>query len=98
VLSLRLKAQYIWHLGGSVVGVLVVFAVMHIAGVSDYLCLPFCFGLGGLLIARVYRMSKKYGQYGLMKRGARRMVPKGMLSRSRKVFIQLITDHVRTTR
>jgi Domain of unknown function (DUF4133) len=96
VLSLRLKAQYIWHLAGSVVGVLVVYGVMHLLGVNDYLGLPVALGLGGLLVVRVYRMSKRYGQYGLMKRNARRMVPKALLSRSRKMFIQLITDHVRT--
>jgi len=93
-----LKAQYIWHLGGSVVGVLVFYGVMHLSGVNDYLGLPVALGLGGLLIARVYRMSKRYGQYGLMKRNARRMVPKALLSRSRKTFIQLTTDYVRTIR
>lgn len=93
-----LKAQYIWHLGGSVVGVLVMYGVMHIAGVSDYLCLPFALVVGGLLVARVYRMSKQYGQYGLMKRNARNLVPKALLSRSRKTFIQITSDDVRTIR
>ena len=93
-----LKAQYIWHLAGSVVGVLVVYGVMHLSGMNDYLGLPLALGLGGFLIARVYRMSKKYGQYGLMKRNARRLVPKALLSGSRKIFIKLTSDHVRTIR
>ena len=84
-----LKAQYIWHLGGSVVGILVLFAVMYIVGISSYICLPVALGLGGFLVSRVYRMSRKYGQHGLMKLSARKSVPKALLSRSRKVFIRL---------
>lgn len=93
-----LKAQYIWHLGGSVIGVLVFYGVMHFVGMNDYLGLPVALGLGGLLITRVYKMSKKYGQYGLMKRRARKLAPGAMLSRSRKVFITVYHDDVRTIR
>jgi hypothetical protein len=93
-----LKAQYIWHLGGSVVGVLVVYGVIHLAGLNDCLGLPLALGLGGLLITRLYKMSKKYGQHGLMKRRARKMAPGALLSRSRKPFIQLSNDHVSTVR
>jgi len=89
-----LKAQYIGHLVGAVVGVLVVFAIMYIAGVSSYICVPSALGLGGLAIARVFRMSKRYGQYGLMKRRARKSAPSALVSKSRKLFIQLYRDHV----
>ncbi len=91
-----LKAQYIWHLAGSAVGVLVVYGVIHLMGINDYLGLPLAFGLWGLLIYRVYRMSRKYGQHGLMKRRARRLAPGALLSKSRKTFIKLTDDHVRT--
>lgn len=92
-----LKAQYIWHLAGSLVGVPVVYGVMHLSGVNDYLGLPLALGLGGLLTRRVYRMSEKYGQYGLMKKEARKAVPGALLSRSRKMFTQLNQDdEVRT--
>ena len=84
-----LKAQYIWHLAGSAVGVLVVYGVMHLSGVNDYLGVPLALGFGGLLIARVYGVSRKYGQYGLMKKEARKAVPGALLSRSRKMFTQL---------
>lgn len=84
-----LKAQYIWHLVGAVMGVLVGYAAVHWAGLNDYLGLPLALGLGGLLVARVYRMSRKYGQHGLMKQRARKMAPPALLSKSRKVFTQL---------
>jgi hypothetical protein len=84
-----LKAQYIWHLAGSAVTVLVVCGVMHWTGISDYLSLPFALGLGGLLTVRVYGLSRKYGQHGLMKKEARKAAPGALLSRSRKMFTQL---------
>lgn len=35
-----LKAQYIWYLGGGLVALLVLFAILYIAGVPIFLCLP----------------------------------------------------------
>jgi hypothetical protein len=93
VLSLRLKAQYIWWLGGALVGVLVLFAVMYFCGISSFICVPVAFGVGGWLVSRVYRMSKRYGQYGLMKRSAKRYVPGALISRSRKTFTQLFSSY-----
>ena len=88
-----LKAQYIGLLAASVLGSLVVFGMMHIAGVNDYVCVPLTLGLGGFLWMRVFRMSRLYGQYGLMKRRARRATPKALLSRGRKFFIHLFSDY-----
>jgi Domain of unknown function (DUF4133) len=92
------KAQYIWHLAGSVIGVLIGFAIIYIVGVNSYICVALALSIGGLLIRRVFAISKKYGQYGLMKRAARKSVPPALFSRSRKPFIQLFSSHVRTTR
>jgi len=88
-----LKAQYIGHLAGAVVGSLVVFTIGYVAGISPYIMTPLTLGLGGFLISRVFRMSKKYGQYGLMKRRAARMAPSALRSRSRIFFIHLYSDH-----
>jgi hypothetical protein len=93
-----LKAQYIWMLGGSFVSVLLVFGVMYALGISTYICMPLALGLGGFGLSRVSRMSRKYGQYGLMKLGARKKTPWGLQSRSRRFLIQLMSDHVRTIR
>ena len=81
-----LRAQYIWWLGGVVIGGMVVFAALYIMGVSAYLCIPLVGGLGAVGVARVYRMSRQYGEYGLMKRRAQGNVPKVIHARSRKVF------------
>jgi len=83
-----LKAQYIWYLGGVVVGGMIVFAILYISGLSAYICIPLIGGLGAVGISRVYRMSRQYGEYGLMKKRAQAGVPKVIHSRSRRLFRQ----------
>lgn len=83
-----LKAQYIWYLGGGVVGLLIVFAVIYIIGLPIYCCILIILGGGTLLVMKIYRMSHKYGEHGLMKALARKQVPKVIRSGSRKVFMK----------
>ena len=84
-----LKAQYIWYLGGGVVTLLIVFAAMYIIGLPTYLCIGIILGAGTLLVTKIYSMSNKYGEHGLMKTLARKQVPTLIKSRSRKIFIGL---------
>lgn len=84
-----LKAQYIGYLGAGLVLLLILFAVMYIAGVNMFLCLGVTILSGSLLFAFVYRLSAKYGQYGLLKETARRSLPSDLMCRSRIVFINL---------
>lgn len=83
-----LKAQYIWYLGGGVVALLIVFAVMYIIGLSTYLCIGIILVSGAFLVTKIYGMSNKYGEHGLMKALARKQVPKLIKLRSRKIFIE----------
>lgn len=77
-----LKAQYIWYLGGGLVTLLVLFAVLYITGVNIFLCLVLIFSLGTALFMQVYKLSHRYGQYGLMKKMAGKAVPKVVKSYS----------------
>lgn len=71
-----LKAQYIWYLGGGLVILLVVFAILYICGINPFLCL-FIIGISGTcLFMYIYRLSRTYGEYGLMKKMARKGIPK----------------------
>lgn len=81
-----LKAQYIWWLGGVVIGGMIVFAILYISGVSGYVCVPLVLGLGGCGVARVYQISGRYGEFGLMKKRARQQLPKVIRARSRRGF------------
>lgn len=84
-----LKAQYIGLLGAGLVTLLILFAVLYIIGAGMLICLGVAFVLGPMLIVSVYRMSKKYGEHGLMKIRASRSIPDCVACRSRKVFSKI---------
>lgn len=84
-----LKAQYIWYLGGGLAGLLLLFAIMHISGVNAFICLVVILLMGTMLFMQVYRLSHKYGEYGMMKKFAKRRIPKNIKVYSRKTFLQL---------
>lgn len=83
-----LKAQYIWWLGGGLVALLLLFAILYIIGVNMYVCLLIILVLGTLLFKKVYSMSRKYGEHGLMKKIAKRRIPKVIKTRSRTVYMK----------
>jgi hypothetical protein len=77
-----LKAQYIWYLGGGLVCLMIVFAILYIAGVNIFIYLVIIFSSGTALFMYVYKMSRTYGQYGLMKRITKKAIPKVIKSYS----------------
>lgn len=83
-----LKAQYIWYLAGGLLVLLIIFALLYIIGLNTYICLLFIGVAGGVLFSRVYRLSNTHGQYGMMKKTARRMVPKLIRNNSRHLFFK----------
>lgn len=84
-----LRAQYIWYLGGGLLILLIVFAVLYIGGVNTFICLGIILIAGTGLFMYVYRLSHKYGEYGMMKTIAKRNIPTVIKSYSRKVFTGL---------
>ncbi|MBS1915561.1 MAG: DUF4133 domain-containing protein [Bacteroidetes bacterium] len=81
-----LKAQYIWWLGGGIICLMVLFAVLYIAGVNSYVCIALVFLAGAAVFHFVYRFSNKYGEHGMKKKIARRSIPKVIKSWNRKTF------------
>jgi len=85
-----LKAQYIWFLGGGLLALLILFAVFYICGIHPFVCLGLILVLGTVLFLHVYRLSHKYGQYGMMKKAAKRSIPPIIKIYSRKTFTKLV--------
>jgi 4-hydroxybenzoate polyprenyltransferase len=81
-----LKAQYIWYLGGGVIVLLVVFAGLYIVGIHPYICIGIILVSGAVLIVKIYELSHKYGEHGMMKAIAKKGIPRGIKSHSRKIF------------
>ena len=82
------KAQYIWYLGAGLLSLFILFAVLYIAGLHPFLCLSIIFILGTTLVVYVSRLSNKYGQHGLMKKKARKKIPRVIKSYSLQHFMK----------
>lgn len=82
-----LKAQYIWYFGAGVILLLILFAIMYIIGINSFVCIGIILILGTILTIKIYALSNKYGEYGMMKHLAKRSIPKVLKSKNRAVFI-----------
>ncbi len=87
-----LKAQYIWYLGAGILALLILFAVLYIAGLNQYVCMAIILSAGSALVYKVYGMSNTFGQHGMMKKLAARSIPKVVRCNNRKVFMDLRKD------
>jgi len=85
-----LKAQYIFYLAIGLVILLLAFAILYIAGVPVYLCMPVVLIIGSGLFTGVYRLSHRFGQHGLMKYLAFRQAPSAIFLKSRNTFNGLV--------
>jgi hypothetical protein len=81
-----LKAQYIWYLGGGVIGLMILFAIMYIIGINSFICVGLILTAGTFVFMYVYKLSNKYGQHGMKKKIARRSIPTVIKSYDRKLF------------
>ncbi len=79
------KAQYIWHLGVGLVVLLIAFALMYLIGINTYVCLGVIVTGATAWFLRVRSLSHKYGEHGMMKKLARRALPRTLICRSRNL-------------
>lgn len=84
-----LKAQYIGYLGGGLLLLLILFALLYISGVHPFVCLGVILLLGAGLFTYVYHLSRTYGTHGMMKAMARKRLPRRIKIDSRKLFTRL---------
>ncbi len=56
-----LKAQYIWYLGGGLVALLIIFAVIYIIGVNIFFGLALIVSAGTTLFMYAYKLIRTYG-------------------------------------
>lgn len=84
-----LRAQYIGYMAAGLVALLLAFMGLYLAGVNTYACAVLVLGAGTALVVYVFKMSHKYGRYGLMKKRAKGSLPDYLYFRSRKIFSRL---------
>ena len=76
-----LKSQYLFIFCGCLLAVFVVFIVLFMAGVNQWLCIGFIVSASLLLVWQTFRLNAKYGTHGLMKAAARKRHPRFIISR-----------------
>lgn len=81
-----IRAQYIVYLAAGLVILLVLFAMLYVAGVPSFLCIGLVLLLGISLVAVIYRLNNQYGQYGLLKKMAARRLPRAIRCHQRRLF------------
>jgi hypothetical protein len=84
-----LKAQYIWYLGVGLVILLILFALLYICRVNTIICLIIVGLAGTYLFMHFNKLSRRYGQYGMMKALAKKNIPAVIKSYSRKIFTKV---------
>lgn len=84
-----LKGQYILYAGGCVIANMLLFAILYIAGVNNWICLLLCFGSGGVGIGMTHRYSRHYGPHGWHKRRLAARIPKALRAYSRRPYLEL---------
>ena len=78
-----LKAQYLFILAGGLLALFVVFVIMYIVGVSQWICIGFGVTAASALVWLTFHLNAKYGQYGLMKLAAVKYHPRYIINRLR---------------
>lgn len=76
-----LKSQYLFIFAGGLLGTFIVFVVMYMAGVGQWICIGFGVCAASLVVWLTFSLNTKYGEYGLMKWQARRSHPKYIVNR-----------------
>ena len=76
-----LRAQYLFIFAFGLLAVFVVFVILYMAGVNQWVCIVFIVSASLLLVWQTFRLNARYGTYGLMKIAARKRHPRFIISR-----------------
>ena len=75
-----LKSQYLFIFAGGLLALFVIFVVMYMAGIDQWVCIGFGVVSASVLVWVTFRMNSKYGEWGLMKLHALRSHPRATSS------------------
>lgn len=83
-----LKSQYLFIFAGGLLAVFVVFVILYMAGIDQWVCIGFGVIAASALVWLTFNLNAKYGEYGLMKVLAKRQHPRYLINRknSRRFF------------
>ena len=76
-----LESQYLFVFAAGLLAVFVVFVILYMAGVNQWVCISFGVTAATLLVWLTFRLNARYGTHGLMKAAARKRHPRYVLNR-----------------
>ena len=78
-----LKSQYLFIFAGGLLALFVLFVILYMAGVNQWICIGFGGTSASILVWQTFALNKKYGEHGLMKRSALHSHPRYLINRRR---------------
>lgn len=76
-----LKSQYLFIFAGGLLAVFILFVIMYMIGINQWICIGFGVVSALVLVYLTFSLNAKYGEYGLMKLQAHRNHPNYIISR-----------------
>ncbi|MDR0368137.1 MAG: DUF4133 domain-containing protein [Bacteroidales bacterium] len=78
-----LKSQYLFIFAGGLLAVFVLFVVMYLTGVNQWVCIGFGVAAALVLVYFTFHLNSKFGTHGLMKLSAKRNHPRFIINRKK---------------
>ena len=78
-----LKAQYLFIFCGGPLALFVLFVLLYMVGMGQWICIGFGGAWCSLLVWQTFALNTRYGEHGLMKLGAARSHPRYLINRRR---------------
>ena len=78
-----LKSQYLFIFAGGLLALFVLFVILYMVGVNQWICIGFGGTAAFVLVWQTFSLNRKYGEHGLMKRSALHSHPRYLINRRR---------------
>lgn len=78
-----LKAQYLFIFVGGLLALFVLFVILYMIGIDQWICIGFGVVSVSVLVWQTFALNARYGEHGLMKLGATKSHPRYLLNRRR---------------
>ena len=78
-----LKAQYLFIFAGGLLAVVVLFVILYLAGVNQWVCIGTGVVSASLLVWQTFALNRRFGEYGLMKLMAKGNRPRFLINRKK---------------
>ena len=78
-----LKSQYLFIFAGGLLALFVLFVILYMAGVNQWICIGFGGIAASVLVWQTFSLNRRYGEHGLMKRSALHSHPRYLINRRR---------------